>query len=397
MASAPAGSVGGQVGTHYPPEWRTYADPATGRRVTQLTGSDAEDYHLYFYNPSVTADGQYLIFYSERTGISNLFRLHLGTGEIVQMTDAPSARAEYWPFTTAVSGVGACLAALGSGGREVFYFVGNDLYAVEIGSLRQRHLLTLPADRRPSMLNANVRGDTLVFATWDEALFADRSRRAYAGEQFPDERFFQETTSTINRVDAATGRVREVLRREKFWINHVLIHPLDPDVIEFCHEYRPEPDRMWRLDVSSGECRPMPGQGPGDWYEHEFWNAAGDRVYFHGGSQPDNTHGFCGWCAPDGSRYEHFHHHTPSRAYGHYNLHPDGDMVTDGEAQPGCISRVRLRGGRQVFEVLCRHDSYRYGDDQRCHPHPSFTPDGRQVVFTSNRSGSSNVYLVDWD
>jgi Tol biopolymer transport system component len=72
-------------------------------------------------------------------------------------------------------------------------------------------------------------------------------------------------------------------------------------------------------------------------------------------------------------------------------------MVTDGEAQPGCISRVRLRDGRQEFEVLCRHDSYKYGDDQRCHPHPSFTPDGRQVIFTSNSAGSSNVYRVDWD
>ena len=67
-------------------------------------------------------------------------------------------------------------------------------------------LANVPADRRPSMLNANARGDTLVFATWDEALFAERSRRAYAGEQFPNEQFFQETTSTIMRVDAASGR-----------------------------------------------------------------------------------------------------------------------------------------------------------------------------------------------
>jgi Oligogalacturonate lyase len=79
-------------------------------------------------------------------------------------------------------------------------------------------------------------------------------------------------------------------------------------------------------------------------------------------------------------------------------LRPDArQMVTDGEARPGCISKVRLEDGRQQYEVLCRHDSYQFGDDQRCHPHPSFTPDGRQVVFTSNRSGSSNVYLVDWE
>jgi hypothetical protein len=91
-------------------------------------------------------------------------------------------------------------------------------------------------------------------------------------------------------------------------------------------------------------------------------------------------------------------HRTPGRGYAHYNLHPTGaGMVTDGEAHPGCISRVHLRGGEQIFEVLCRHDSEEPEEDQRCHPHPSFTPDGRRVVFTANHGGKSNVYLVDWD
>ena len=53
--------------------------------------------------------------------------------------------------------------------------------------------------------------------------------------------------------------------------------------------------------------------------------------------------------------------------------------------------------GEQVFEVLCRHDTHEPVEDQRAHPHPSFTPDGRQVVFTANHGGQSNIYLVDWD
>jgi hypothetical protein len=92
----------------------------------------------------------------------------------------------------------------------------------------------------------------------------------------------------------------------------------------------------------------------------------------------DDDHGFCGWCTPDGREYRKFGHNTPGRDYAHYNLHPDGQtMITDGEAYPGCISRVRLEDEGQVFEVLCRHDSYRFGEDQHCHPHPSFTPDAR--------------------
>jgi oligogalacturonide lyase len=386
------------VGQTYPPEWRDYPDPLTGRRVRQLTDSSAEDYHLYFYNPSTTSDGKYLIFISERTGISNLFRLDLHSGQIVQLTDAQPVRAEYWPFTEAVQGVGACLPAIGSSGQEVFYFEGTDLFAVGIESFKRRQLLSLPSDRRASMLQANTRGDTLVFATWDEALFIERSQRAYAGEKFPDEHFFQDTTSTIMRVDAITEQTEEILCKENFWINHVHLNPHNRDLILFCHEYSELPDRMWLLDVANQKCEPIPGQGAAEWYEHEFWSADGKRVCFHGGSRRDNTQGFCGWCSADGTSYVKAYHSTSGRAYAHYNLHPDGQtMITDGEARPGCISQVHLRDGKQQFEILCRHDSYTFGDDQRCHPHPSFTSDGKQAIFTSNRTGTSNIYLTDWN
>lgn len=386
------------VGTIFAPEWRDYPDPLTGRRVRQLTNSPAEDYHLYFYNPSVTPDGEYLIFLSERTGLSNLFRLDLETGLIVQLTDAWPARAEYWPFTEAVQGVGSCLPAIGNHGGEVFYFVGADLFAVEIESLRTRQILALPSHRRPSMLQADRSGEHLIFATWDEPLFFERSQRAYAGETFLTQEFFQETTSTLIRVDAATGDAEEILCKENFWINHVHLHPYNPNLILFCHEYSTLPDRMWLLDTDIGKCAPIPGQGSDEWYEHEFWSTDGERICFHGGSSSDNTLGFCGWCSPDGMSYTKAYHSTSGRAYGHYNLHRDGEtMVTDGEARPGCISKVHLQERKQDFEILCRHDSYTFGDDQRCHPHPSFTADGRQVIFTSNRTGSSNVYLTDWN
>jgi len=386
------------VGQAYAPEWYEYMDLLTHKRVRQLTDSTAEDYHLYFYNPSVTPDGKYLIFISERTGISNLFRMDLQNGEIVQMTDARPARAEYWPFTEAVKGVGSCLPAIGNRGQEVFYFEGTDLFAIEIEGLKQRHLLSLPVDRRPSMLQANPSGDTLVFATWDESLFMERSQRAYSGEHFPDESFYQETTSTIVRMDTVTGQADEVLCKEKFWINHVHVNPQNHNLILFCHEYSSSPDRMWLLDVANQKCAPIPGQGADEWYEHEFWSADGQRVCFHGGLTSDNTTGFCGWCSPDSASYTKAYHSTSGRAYAHYNLHLDGQtMVTDGEARLGCISKVHLRDGIQEFEVLCRHDSYTFGDDQRCHPHPSFTPDGKQVIFTSNRTGSSNIYLTDWN
>jgi hypothetical protein len=291
-----------------------------------------------------------------------------------------------------------CLAALGDGGRRVYYFEGNALKSVHLKTLAAQTLLTLPPDRRPSMLHANAAGDTLVCATWDEALFAERSRRAYAGEQFADECFFQTTTSTILRINTATGACEEVLRRPNFWINHVLIHPTQRHQLLFCHEFTRDHDRMWLLDTDTGACAPLPGQGADEWYEHEFWSGDGARIYFHGGWDADPHRAFAGWCRPDGSGIEKFTHTTPGRVYAHYNLHPSGRaLVTDGEAAPGCIARVALVDGQQRFTILCRHDSEEPVEDQRAHPHPQFTPDGAQVLFTANHGGLSQLYLVPWE
>lgn len=384
------------VGTVYPPERHSYTDSDTGRRVTQLTDSAAEDYHFYFYNPCVTAHNDYLIFISERTGISNLFRVDLHTGVIVQLTDAAPARADYYPFTyKPIRGVGACLPALGA--HQVFYFVGNDLFSVNYESLATRRWFHVPDDQRPSILHADAAGETLVFATWDEELFARNATRFYAGEIAWDDPFHRATSSAIWRLDVTTGHCGAIFKRDHFWVNHVLIHPTNRDGILFCHEYSEQHDRMWLLNAATGECAPIAGQSSEEWYEHEFWNSDGTRVCFHGGAVHDKSVGFCGWYELATGKYEKFYHHTPARSYGHYNLHPDGKtMVTDGEAHPGCISRVHLESGAQIFEPLCRHDSYKFDDDQRCHPHPSFTPDATRVIFTSNRTGTSNVYLTDW-
>ena len=123
----------------------------------------------------------------------------------------------------------------------------------------------------------------------------------------------------------------------------------------------------------------------------------GARICFHGGWVGDADRAFCGWYEPASGATARFVHATPGRGYAHYNLHPAGlAMVTDGEANPGCISKVNLRDGQQLCEVLCRHDTEEPEEDQRCHPHPAFTPDGRRVVFTASHAGQSNIYLVDW-
>jgi oligogalacturonide lyase len=49
----------------------------------------------------------------------------------------------------------------------------------------------------------------------------------------------------------------------------------------------------------------------------------------------------------------------------------------------------RLEGPR----ILCRHRGSFQA--QKLHIHPRFSPDGRQVLFTSDMNGYGNLYLID--
>jgi oligogalacturonide lyase len=48
-------------------------------------------------------------------------------------------------------------------------------------------------------------------------------------------------------------------------------------------------------------------------------------------------------------------------------------------------------------ERLCSHGiSWKsYGTNQDAHPHPAFSPDGKKVVFTSDKDGLPGIYLVN--
>ena len=75
---------------------------------------------------------------------------------------------------------------------------------------------------------------------------------------------------------------------------------------------------------------------------------------------------------------------------GHIFSLDDDLVVGDGS---GVIRVWKKEGdGYAQPRVLCRHDSAMR--IQQTHPHPRISPDGSYVVFTSDRSGYGNVYMV---
>ena len=89
-----------RVGERLPSEVRESNDPVTGRKVRQLTAGAGHEYHLYYQTYCMTRDGQWLVFYSERDGRTDLYRLDRRDGTIARLTAGRSQKTGWWPWTT---------------------------------------------------------------------------------------------------------------------------------------------------------------------------------------------------------------------------------------------------------------------------------------------------------
>jgi oligogalacturonide lyase len=120
-----------------------------------------------------------------------------------------------------------------------------------------------------------------------------------------------------------------------------------------------------------------------------YWLADGETVRFHGhlpGNRAvygfvryDNT-GLAEAAIPKGSH--HFHSNTRERIAGDGEQHRDNEILL-WPFDNGTCSEPR---------VLCQHRSSRH--IQQTHVHPRFSPDDRELVFTSDRTGYGNASMV---
>jgi oligogalacturonide lyase len=76
---------------------------------------------------------------------------------------------------------------------------------------------------------------------------------------------------------------------------------------------------------------------------------------------------------------------------------PDNRLMV-GDGQDPALPYLYLEDLEKKEEtILCRHDTSwkTYGTTQDAHPHPAFTPDGKKVIFSSDRDGLPGIYLVE--
>ncbi len=369
--------------------------------------STANDQLLYFTSPSLTADGRRLVFISDRGdgGQPNLWSVDRQTGAALQLTDNRAGRLRSYVYFNGNDrrGLGLASPSLHAASGTLYFVEGTLVQSVDANSGRLRTIAELPADEMTAFTHISDDGRWLCVPTIDRRAFE------HDGKLESYDRAVQVLglSSHIRVFDTASGGQTLDLPVERGWVTHVQFRPGRPEQILFNHEYCSDSGvrRMWLWDGRSIRCLRTESsrRQRADWVCHEIWTHDGDRVIYHG--RYADGPAFVGRLDPDGDECIEIAFPDHYTRYGHFTASPRDDrLVTDGyyESPDGTdtgwggrwISVVTpdWAAGTLVWSPLCTHGSSWRTQDE--HPHPVFSHDASNILFTSDRSGRRQVYAV---
>ncbi|HDR2754741.1 TPA: PD40 domain-containing protein [Enterobacter asburiae] len=367
-----------------PLNFRTRLDNKTGHEVIQMTPPHIICHRNYFYQKCFTRDGSKLIFGGAFEGHWNYYLLDIEKQQATQLTD-------------------------GGGDNTFGGFLSDDdksLWYVK----NNRELRRVNLDSLEEFIVYDVNDEWVAYGTWvansdctklvgieikksDWQPLTDWSKfRAF---------YFTQPECRLINIDLRTGE-RRVMLQENRWLGHPIYRPFDSTTVAFCHEGpRDAIDaRMWLIDADGSNVRKVRQHAPGESFTHEFWVPDGSALYYveHKENDPKRY-----LCSADPLTLEN-RQLMAIPPCSHLMSNHDGTLIVGDGAQhnTGDISLndpfiwvFDVRAGTQ--KAVCQHNtSWKVldGDRQVTHPHPSFSPDGEWVLYTSDAEGMPALYLA---
>jgi Tol biopolymer transport system component len=202
--------------------------PGTGRKIRQLTSGPKLNYPLYYYIPSITSDGRYLVHHGVDAAGLQIWRLDLQTGEEFRLSNASGQDTHWFPWCIDKGpGVLDHRSVLNSVRNTLVYFDGRDAIQVHVESRETSKLFTLPDSR--SFIGQNCitpDGEWLVYIHHDSKTL-ERMRQL----PYWEARALSKNTA-LAAYNFSTGEIRNILFINSP-IHHVL--PCGLDGLVFCH------------------------------------------------------------------------------------------------------------------------------------------------------------------
>jgi oligogalacturonide lyase len=372
--------------------FETRHDPDTGVQVTRLSPADVTCHRNYFYQKCFTNDGSKLIFGAEfgphPSPNWNYHLLDLASGVATQLSDGAGENT-----------FGGFL----SPDDRWLYFVRAErqLIRVSLADLHEEVAYTVPEG-------------WVGYGTWvaNSACTKMVGIEIAAADWFPltdwkkfGEMFHRKPLCRMFSVDLATGQ-RTVILEQRGWLGHPQYRPFDDHTVAYCHEGPHDliDARMWFIDEDGTNRRCGKEHAKGESCTHEFWVPDGSAMiyvsYLH--DSPER------WiCSLDPVTLQN-RVLTKMPPCSHLMSNHDGTLIVgDGCGTAASASNETPTGDPylHLFDLkagtskpIARHDtSWRVykANRQVTHPHPSFTPDQKRVLYSSDCDGEPALFLAD--
>jgi oligogalacturonide lyase len=386
------------IGKTWNSEIREFKDEKTGKTIRQLT-STGNNVHLYFTENSFDVHRNEIIFRSDRAAgedkaphedpLLNLFRMDLGSGEIIQLTDEMTAIGNV--TKTPDSAI-------------VVYTTGNKIRKLDTGS---GEVSTLYEETGSFKLGGSSISSNRRYIAFCRNEEVDIPRGPnYSG--FKDHyHLVKDGRITLAYLD---GSDSFDIFKDTHWLSHFQFCPVDSTLATFCHEgpWHLVTQRIWLLDFVSHEAWPCFRQGEQDSIGHEFWTQDGaiffdDRGPGHDGTiTSDRTQAVATDVAVKESTMIPFVGLADQRGNlvkridmpyycNHYHGNPDNTVLVGDDVDD--LVLIDIAGDEAKIEMLCHHKTSWH--TQLSHCHPTWSWDGSRILYASDDGGRVNLYLVE--
>lgn len=356
-------------GARSPREGRVLTDAKSGRSLRQITDHPSIHHHPFFFVPAYDRAGTKLFFISHRTGTPQIFYEDRASGELVQVTDRPDL-AE-WSISPSPDG------------RFVYFTAGSGAWKVDLDDFSETQLADFGAVemREKGMVGAAM-GTTALSAGGDWWAIPVKTGKV----------------SRFIVVETKTGKSTVILERDT--IGHPQFCPDDDNLILYAG---PLTDRIWTVARDGADNRRVyEREDKMQWVTHEVWLPGrraiafvdwprGMRLIDIDTGNVEWLHRFPSWhAAPDasGTRF------VCDTNFPDQGLHI---IPLGGAPEFLCASEATSEGAHWAHPFPYNDGPVAVEARQHTHPHPRFSPDGRRVVFTSDRTGHAQLYEIELD
>jgi oligogalacturonide lyase len=355
-------------GRLYPAEGNRLTDPETGARIRQVTNHAAINHQPFFFVPAYDRAMSRLYFVSHRTGAPQIFCEHREDRALEQLTDRDDLNE--WSVHPSRQG------------DFVYFTAGKGAWRLDLKSLHEEELVHFgDVPFREAGMVGTAMGTTAL--SWSGQWWAVPVKW---GQSF---RFF-----IINTV---TGKNHVALEQDK--IGHPQFCPHDDDRILYIAGMT---ERVWVTDRSGRRNRRILNRDvkTNQWITHESWLPGTGEITFvdwpHAVMAVDPDSGamriitrFNAWHAMaswDGRAM------IADTNFPDIGLHLFDPRRNDSEHRVICYPEASSLGEHWNGPFPYADGPIKVYAPQHTHPHPSFSPDGQQIIFTSDRTGFSQVY-----